>query len=125
LKSLIFILILLIAGSVTLLAQLREISGKVTDQDTGNPLPGVGVKVKGTAIATVTNLDGVYNLSVPEDANTLIFTCVGMKTSEMNIDGRSIIDVTMATDIFGLGDFIVTGYTIQTKESLTGSVSMS
>jgi TonB-linked SusC/RagA family outer membrane protein len=122
-KRLTFLLSLLVLSTVTILAQVREISGRVTDVDNGEPLPGVAVLIKGTTVGTITNVDGVYTLSVPEDAQTLVFTYVGMKTQEENIGGRLAIDVAMAPDVFGLGDIIVTGYATQTRASLTGSIS--
>jgi TonB-linked SusC/RagA family outer membrane protein len=122
-KRLTFLIALLVLGSVTLLAQVREISGRVTDADNGEPLPGVAVLIKGTTVGTITNIDGVFTLSVPEDAQTLVFTYVGMKTVEENIGGRMAVDVAMVPDVFGLGDIIVTGYATQTRASLTGSVS--
>jgi TonB-linked SusC/RagA family outer membrane protein len=122
-KRLTFLLSLLVLSTVTILAQVREISGRVTDADNGEPLPGVAVLIKGTTVGTITNVDGVYTLSVPADAQTLVFTYVGMKTMEENIGGRLAIDVAMAPDVFGLGDIIVTGYATQTRASLTGSVS--
>jgi TonB-linked SusC/RagA family outer membrane protein len=122
-KRLTFLLSLLVLGSVTLLAQVREISGRVTDQVSGEPLPGVAVLIKGTTVGTITGIDGNYTLSIPEDAQTLIFSYVGMKTVEENIEGRTTIDLAMVPDVLGLGDVIVTGYATQTRGSLTGSVS--
>lgn len=122
-KRLTLLLSLLVFSSITLLAQVREISGRVTDADNGEPLPGVAVLIKGTTVGTITNIDGVYTLSIPEDAQTLVFTYVGMKTVEENIGGRMAIDLAMVPDVFGLGDIIVTGYATQTRASLTGSVS--
>ncbi len=122
-KRLTFLIALLVLSSITLLAQVREISGRVTDADNGEPLPGVAVLIKGTTVGTITNIDGVYTLSVPGDAQTLVFTYVGMKTAEENIGGRMAIDLAMVPDVFGLGDIIVTGYATQTRASLTGSVS--
>ena len=122
-KRLTFLLSLLVLSSITLLAQVREISGRVTDADNGEPLPGVAVLIKGTTVGTITNIDGVYTLSVPQDAQTLVFTYVGMKTVEENLGGRMAVDVAMLPDVFGLGDIIVTGYATQTRASLTGSVS--
>jgi TonB-linked SusC/RagA family outer membrane protein len=122
-KRLTFLIALLVLSSISLLAQVREISGRITDADNGEPLPGVAVTIKGTTVGTITNVDGVYTLSVPADAQTLVFTYVGMKTSEENIGGRMAIDLAMVPDVFGLGDIIVTGYATQTRASLTGSVS--
>jgi len=122
-KRLTFLFALLVLSSITLLAQVREISGRVTSQEDGSPLPGVAILVKGTTVGTISDLDGNYTLSVPEDAQALVFSFVGMKTVEENIEGRTTIDLAMVPDVFGLGDVIVTGYATQTRASLTGSVS--
>jgi len=122
-KPISLVTFLIFINCITLFAQSKEISGRVIGQDDGESIPGVSVKIKGTTIGTVTNFDGTYTLSVPEDAQTIVFSCVGMKSTEVNIDGRFTIDIIMDIDIFGLGDIIITGYTTQTRESLTGSVS--
>jgi TonB-linked SusC/RagA family outer membrane protein len=122
-KRLTFLFALLALSSITLLAQVREVTGTVTSQDDGSPLPGVAVLVQGTTIGTLTDLDGKYTISVPEDAQTLVFSFVGMKTVERSVEGLTTIDVAMAPEVYGLGDVIVTGYATQTRASLTGSVS--
>ncbi|MFY0650752.1 MAG: carboxypeptidase-like regulatory domain-containing protein, partial [Cyclobacteriaceae bacterium] len=70
-----------------------DISGKITDEN-GEGLPGASVIVKGTQSGTTTDLSGNYKLSVPEDA-ILTISFVGYKTAELEIAGRSTIDIQM------------------------------
>ncbi len=64
-------------------AQSRTISGTVTDQSTGQGLPGVSVIVKGTTVGTATEANGSYTLNVPADANTLLFRYIGYENKEV------------------------------------------
>ena len=93
--------------SLTIMAQDRVVSGKVTES--GVPLPGVNVVVKGTTNGAVTDADGAYKLSVPSNGGTLVYTFIGMLTQEIEIGERVIIDVTMATDATQLSEIVVTG----------------
>lgn len=104
-------------------AQVRSISGTVTSSEDGTSIPGVSVQLKGTTIGTITNIDGQYELQVPEDAKTLIFSFVGLQTIEMPISG-AVINVQMKPDILGLDEVMVVAFGTATKESLTGSASV-
>ncbi|MEN7551736.1 SusC/RagA family TonB-linked outer membrane protein [Rapidithrix thailandica] len=99
-----------------------SISGKVTDEG-GEPLPGVNILVKQTTIGTVTDIDGNYRLSVPEDATTLVFSSVGYMSKEVEINHRKVIDMVMDTDTKTLDEIVVVGYGTQRKVNLTGAVS--
>jgi TonB-linked SusC/RagA family outer membrane protein len=100
-----------------------EVKGKVTDAADGTVLPGVSIIVQGTLTGTVTDVDGKYVLSVPEGYNVLIFSFVGMLTQEVNIDGRTIIDVAMEEDVVGLDEVVVTALGVsREKKSLGYSV---
>ncbi len=114
------ILLLLLPGLV--LAQ-NTISGKVTDSETGDALPGVNVLVKGTTTGTVTNVEGSYSLSVPASAETLVFSSVGYTSTEVPINNRSVIDVAINSDIKSLSEVVVIGYGTQERRDLTGAVS--
>lgn len=93
----------------------RTITGTVTDAADGTGIPAVNVLVKGTLIGTSTGIDGTYSLSVPTDAETLVFSSIGYVTIEVQIDGRSTIDVEMSQDIQFLDDVVVVGYGAQDK----------
>ena len=74
----------------TTFAQDVRLSGRVTD-DTGQPLPGVTIIVKGTAIGAVTDFDGNFQLDSPENAKILVFSFIGMKSKEININGKKTV----------------------------------
>ena len=102
-------------------AQQRTISGRVTD-NTGAPVPGVTVTVKGTNLATQTGNDGTYRLSVPENANTLVFSAVGYGNVEGAITGSSV-DIALQATQSNLNEVVVVGYGTARKRDLTGSVA--
>ncbi|MFO7850913.1 MAG: SusC/RagA family TonB-linked outer membrane protein [Bacteroidota bacterium] len=122
--TLVFSLFVLTGLSV-LLAQTVVINGTVTSSVEGEgPIPGVQVVVKGTTIGTTTDVDGNYELAVPEGSRTLIFSFVGMKTVEEEIGGRTTIDVVMEPDILGIDEVVVTSLGItREKKSLGYSVT--
>ncbi|MCR9131731.1 MAG: SusC/RagA family TonB-linked outer membrane protein [bacterium] len=101
----------------------RTITGTVTDAADGTGIPAVNVLVKGTLIGTSTGIDGTYSLSVPTDAETLVFSSIGYVTIEVQIDGRSTIDVEMSQDIQFLDDVVVVGYGAQDEKEITSSVA--
>ena len=105
----------------TVMAQ-RTITGAVTDNN-GEALIGATVLVAGTSVGTVTDVDGTYSLSVPDDATLLIITYTGYVTERKEIGASNIIDVVLREDIVGLDEVIVVGYSPQRRKDLTGSVS--
>ncbi len=117
------LLFFLVAFSTQAFSQVKTITGTVTNAEDGSTLPGVSVLVKGTTIGTVTDMNGKYTLSVPSDAKTLEFSFVGMVTQNVDIGNQTTIDVQMNIDILGLDEVVVTGYSTQMKEALTGAVS--
>lgn len=102
--------------------QQKQTSGKVTDES-GQPLPGVTVIVKGTTIGTITESDGTFSLSVPSDAETLQFSFVGMKTQEITIGNQTNFSVIMEEEAIGLEEVVAIGYGVQKKATLSGSVT--
>jgi TonB-linked SusC/RagA family outer membrane protein len=98
------------------------IRGRVTD-DKGEPLPGVGIKVKGSSIGATTDTDGKYALTVPDGNSTLIFSSIGFTAQEVSINGRNSIDVKLSSESTSLNDVVVVGYGTQKKVNLTGAVT--
>jgi len=100
-----------------------QISGKVTNAESGDPIPGASVVVKSeTTIGTSTDMDGNYTLSgVPSDARTLVFTFVGMETQEVAINGRTTINVELVPAVQEMEEIIVTAYGTSKKSSFTGA----
>ena len=108
--------------SSTILQQQREVTGKVVDES-NQPVPGVSVVVIGTTQGTVTNIDGEYSLKgVPEDA-TLRFSFIGMRTQEVPVEGKNIINVTMGAETIGIEEVVAVAYGTMKKKDLTGSIS--
>ena len=102
--------------------QQNIIKGKVTD-GTGATLPGASVVVKGTTNGTITNVDGVYSLSnVPPNA-TIVFSFIGMKTQEIQVNNKSVINITLAEESIGLEDVVVIGYGTAKKSDVTGALA--
>ncbi|UOQ68445.1 SusC/RagA family TonB-linked outer membrane protein [Hymenobacter volaticus] len=91
------------------MAQNRAISGKVTDQATGQGLPGVTVLAKGTSVGVSTNADGAYSISVPAGTSILAFSSIGYGAIERPIGDAAVIDVGLGADTKQLGEVVVTG----------------
>ncbi|WP_158856454.1 SusC/RagA family TonB-linked outer membrane protein [Lunatibacter salilacus] len=100
-----------------------EISGKVISSSDELGIPGVNILIKGSSVGTVTDSDGTYSISVPNDNGVLIFSSIGFLTQEVSVNGRSIIDVILEEDLQSLDEVVIVGYGTQRKANLTGSVS--
>ena len=87
----------------------RIITGKVTD-DTGEGLPGVNVVRKGTTTGVTTDFDGDYEISIVSSITTLVFSSVGMRTQQVEVKNRTIIDLGMALDITTLDEVRIQWY---------------
>ncbi|WP_238480290.1 SusC/RagA family TonB-linked outer membrane protein [Mangrovibacterium lignilyticum] len=114
---LVFALLLFFSGYAQ--AQ-KSITGVVTEKSTNEPIPGVSVFVKGTTIGTITDLDGNYALEVPADAQTLVFSFVGMTPQELPITG-STINVSLEEEVSLFDEVVVVGYGVQKKKLVTGA----
>ena len=111
---------LLVVGTT---AAQRSVSGTVTDSE-GESLIGVSILVDGSTTGTVTDIDGNYTLNVPEENNVLIFSYTGFGSQRVEVDGRSVIDVTMEPASELLDEVIVTAYGITKKEAFSGSADV-
>jgi TonB-linked SusC/RagA family outer membrane protein len=110
--------------TLTLSAQERTVSGKVTSAEDGTALPGVNVVIKGTTVGTVTDALGNFKLSVPAGESTsLVFSFIGFNTTEAVIGERSIVDISLGLDVTQLNEVIVVGYGTQLKQDLTGNIA--
>jgi len=116
-KLFLFFVLFVLAGASTLWAQTKVITGTVTSATEGDgAVPGVSVFVKGTTIATSTDVEGSYSLTVPEDAEILVFSFIGMKQQEVNISGRSVVNCVMESDVVGLNEVVVTALGIKREK---------
>lgn len=103
--------------------QQFTVSGQVTDASSGETLPGVNVRVKGTTIGTATNAQGQYQLNAPSAADTLIFSFVGYQSQTVPINERSTINIQLTPQTISGQELVVVGYGEQREEAVTGSVS--
>jgi TonB-linked SusC/RagA family outer membrane protein len=109
--------------SVNLHAQ-KTITGKVTDSETGEPLIGTTIVVKGTNNGTLSNTEGIYSINVENPTAVLSFSFVGYETYEIPVGDQTTINVTLAESATQLEDVVVIGYGTVKKEDLTGSVAV-
>ncbi|MBN1115621.1 MAG: TonB-dependent receptor [Bacteroidales bacterium] len=100
----------------------KTITGIVTDGTSGSGLPGVSIYVQGTSEGTTTNLDGEYSITALS-TDVLVFSFVGYLTEEITVGDQTKIDIVLSEDIIGLDEVIVTGYGVQKKSDVTGSIA--
>lgn len=111
-------------SSLVLFAQNTGIGGLVTSADDGQPLIGVTVIVKGTTNGTTTDVDGKYFIKSTANNPVLVFSMVGMKTTEVAVKNKTTVNLVMESDAKMLEQVVVTGYTSQKKADLTGAISV-
>ena len=87
----------------------QQVSGTVTESETGSGLPGANIVVKGTTIGTTTDIQGNYSLEVPSLQDTLLFTYVGYQREEVAIAGRTSVDVVMEPEAIEGEEVVVVG----------------
>ncbi len=123
LRQLCIICLGLLVFITTANAQALTVSGRVTDE-TGEPLPGVNVVIKGTTTGTTTGTNGSYILKgVPSDA-ALSYSFIGYKTMEVPVEGRTQIDIQLQEDVTAIGEVIINAgyYSVKDRER-TGSIT--
>lgn len=120
-KFVLLIMAVLTASSWSL-AQNRQISGVVTDND-GQPISGATVLIEGTSVGTTTNINGEFSLSAPADG-TLSVSFIGYETMQEAIAGKTWISFSLKEDTHAIDDVIVVAYGTAKKESFTGSVAV-
>lgn len=102
-----------------------EIKGKVIDAS-GSPLPGAFVRIKGTSFGGSVNESGVFTFFATEDlskGSTLVVSFIGMKTTELELDGKNNYQITLEDDNLLIEEIVVTGYFERKKESFTGAMT--
>lgn len=121
-----YMLILLLSfglpASIFAQTDLVKVTGTVTDE-TNQPVPGVNVLLKGSSnIGTVTDIEGKYTLNIPKDA-TLIFKFVGYKTTEVAVNGKTTVNLSIQPDVKQLEDVVVIGYQAIKREKSTAAIA--
>jgi len=114
--------LLIFVSSFAVFAQGLQVKGVVTSSDDGQPIPGVSVVVKGTTNGSITDMNGNYILTVPANS-TLVFSFVGMKTQEVPVNMRAVINIVLAPEQTDIDEVVVVGYGTQKKSVVTGAIS--
>ena len=119
-KRFVILIMLIFVMVSSSFAQERTIKGTVTSAEDGLFLPGVNVLVKGTSIGVITDAKGQYSITVPSDAQTLVFSFIGMQTQEVVIGNSSVIDVPLQVAAEALQEVVVTAMGIRRYEKSIG-----
>jgi TonB-dependent SusC/RagA subfamily outer membrane receptor len=116
------LVIILFAQCSILLAQNNTtVKGAIKDER-GSPLPGVTVTIKGTTNAAISDVNGLYSISVPSNA-TLVYSFIGYDSKEEIVNGRSEINVSLTPNVKQLESVVVIGYGSQKKKDITTAIS--
>lgn len=101
------------------LSQAQRVSGKVTSNEDGSPLPGVNVVVQGTQQGTITDIDGNYQLDVPQDAS-LEFSYIGYLSEVVEVGNRTTVNVQLIPSLEELQEVVVTAFGIEKEKKALG-----
>lgn len=108
-------------GAIDASAQVRNISGTVTDE-AGDPMIGVSVIIKGSTNGVATDIDGNYRLKASAQS-VLEFSYIGYETQTVTVGNRNVIDIVLKEDVKTLDEVVVVAYGTQKKSSITGAIS--
>ena len=103
-------------------AQQKTVTGKIID-NTGASLPGVTVMIKGTTVGVITDNDGNYSLTNVPQNGTLVYSFMGMKSQEVAVGGKSVINISLLSDITDLEEVVAVGYGTQKRANVVGAVA--
>ena len=99
------------------------VTGKVTDSQTGEALPGVNIVIKGTTVGVNTDVNGEYSITVTDKNAILVVTFIGYTPQEIPVTDKVVIDVVLVTETTNLNEVVVIGYGSQKKVNVIGSVT--
>lgn len=124
LKQLLLILTILCGfNSINLYAQTLTVTGKVTSSNDKKGIAGASVLLKGSSNGVITDQDGNFKITVPVGKGFLVVSYVGYNKQEIDINGKSVIDIMLLPEESNLGEVVVIGYGTAKKKDLTGSIS--
>ncbi len=115
---------ILVSFTVVCFAQAQQVSGTITEAETGAPLPGATVLVKGTNNGTTTDFDGVFQLSNVSGTATLVVSYIGFKTQEIAVNNATELSIALTAEANVLDEIVMIGYGTQRKKEVTGAVSV-
>lgn len=117
------LLMVFLLSTIQAVAQSFDVTGTVTGVDDDGALPGVNILVKGTTTGTVTDIDGNYRITVPNQDAVLVFSSVGYTSEEVAVGNKTVIDMALSPDLQSLDEVVVIGYGTAKKKDLTGAVA--
>ncbi len=120
-RKLLSLIVMLVMSVTMLLAQNKTITGVVTSAEDGEPVIGASIVVPGTGVGTVTDINGQFSLSIPENAKTIRVSYVGMSTQDVKVSSK--MNITLSSDDEVLEEVMVVAYGTSKKSSFTGSAS--
>ncbi len=124
-KYLLLIAIVVFCSTHVFSQNLREISGTIVD-DTKEPVVGATIMVKGDVNhGTISDIDGRFTLKIPQEASIVVVSFIGMEAQEINVTGKTMINVKLAPEVNVLAEAVVVGYGKQKKESIVGAISQA
>jgi len=115
--------VLFVCLTTAVSAQKFTVTGVVTDKLDQTGVPGATVLEKGTTNGTITDVNGMYSITVSSPQDTLVFTFIGYQKKEVPILGRSVVDVIMESEQTELDEVVVIGYGTQKKKVVTGAIA--
>jgi TonB-linked SusC/RagA family outer membrane protein len=117
--------VILSKKSVTILSPMQsriQITGTVHDES-GEPLPGATITVKGSATGTISGADGTYNIHVPDQNSVLVYSYIGYAVEEQTVGSRTSINVILKEDILSMDEVVVVGYGTQSRRKTISAIS--
>lgn len=115
---------ILVAFLVSHIAIAQQLGGTITDADSGIPLPGATVLVKGTTNGTTTDFDGLFQLDNVSSDAILVISYIGYETQEVAVNNNTNFTIALSTVADALEEIVVVGYGTQRKKEVTGAVSV-
>lgn len=121
-KRLKLLLLTLLLGYASTSWSQTRVTGVITDE--GNaPIPGVSILIQGTSTGTVTDIDGNFALSVPNQNSVLVVSAIGYHKQEITVGNNSVINIKLSEDVTSLDEVVVIGYGQVEKEDVTGAIA--
>ena len=120
-----FLVSLMLMSGMALAQTSMTVNGTVKDAK-GDPIIGAAVMLEGSTVGVVTDIDGKYSITFSTKSGKtprLVFSSISFITQEVNVDGRSVIDIMLEEDLEQLDEVVVVGYGAMKKSDITGSVT--
>ena len=123
-KIAIYFFVILFMPCFLFAQEQQYVSGFVIDKQSGEPIPGASIIIKGTTVGTTTDFEGLYTLNKAKIGDIIVVAYIGFRTQEKTIESFNSIDFTLEEDVETLDEIVVTGYGSQRKRDITGAVAV-